>query len=566
MEKTFILGNSEVCRHIEGNFIEIPTLTSDYEIHNWIVSLFVENETDKVVIEIGDNNILSLKIGYHIRLSLNELKNKSLVPLFFVSTSTLNAIIIETGAWSHIFASDGVYFSSLNHIENITIELSLIKGIPISNYKTNFLDVIKIRPNDTIGLHSLANIWGAFTLDKVANTNALTNDDNLKNRNKELYFKYISAFNNIKLLSIKTIGFLNLEPPNIINAKNKRILLIDDEADKGWDKILRKIFNVSSQDDFIVIKERVKDYDYFSTESKNIIENTSFDLYLIDLRLNGVEEDDILNPIEFSGMKILKKIKSLNEGSQVIIFTASNKVWNLKALLDAGADGYYMKESPEFGFSSDFSKQNYQRFQEDVKLCFQRGFLQILYVSYQNILQIIDNISHYPDDFKAEIKNQIQLFWNMIFTAKTPIQFAYAFITLYQVIEIVNNYFVKKTLDGKWEIKDCGNLLNWEWNKDSQNYMNSNIEIMANKPPEWQKIAGIYFQKFKQTENQLIQDLYFIIQKRNGFVHGDKNILDWKNEQDTYLNKDIYNKNGSLSLFSAVSKLIDLVAKDITSL
>jgi DNA-binding NarL/FixJ family response regulator len=29
------------------------------------------------------------------------------------------------------------------------------------------------------------------------------------------------------------------------------------------------------------------------------------------------------------------------------MFTASNKAWNMKALLDAGADGYYIKESPE---------------------------------------------------------------------------------------------------------------------------------------------------------------------------------------------------------------------------
>lgn len=36
------------------DFIEIPTIISgnDYEIHNWLVSVFQQNEIDKLVIEI----------------------------------------------------------------------------------------------------------------------------------------------------------------------------------------------------------------------------------------------------------------------------------------------------------------------------------------------------------------------------------------------------------------------------------------------------------------------------------------------------------------------------------
>ena len=50
------------------------------------------------------------------------------------------------------------------------------------------------------------------------------------------------------------------------------------------------------------------------------------------LRLNGAAEDGQLVPEEFSGYKVLRRIKELNRGNQVIMLTASNKAWNLKAL------------------------------------------------------------------------------------------------------------------------------------------------------------------------------------------------------------------------------------------
>ena len=41
-----------------------------------------------------------------------------------------------------------------------------------------------------------------------------------------------------------------------------------------------------------VINEKVKDFDSFSLASKHIIESEKFDLYLVDLRLNGLDEDE----------------------------------------------------------------------------------------------------------------------------------------------------------------------------------------------------------------------------------------------------------------------------------
>src|SRR5690554_581380 len=343
MEKTYILGNSTYLEQLGGTFIEIPILINDVEIHNWVIDLFRNNEIDKVVIEIEKEPILPFQIGYHIRLSIENIKERVLIPILYLSKLSLNSIILQTEIHSQILATKGVVFSEFD-LELNKLEIEHLIGLNESDYLTKFLKIIHIQPDETIGRHSLANIWGAYVMDKASNANILPEDSEFK---KKLYFKYISAFNNIDKLkpSRYVLGNIKVGDVNKIKAEGKRILLIDDEASKGWETVLRKIFKTSSREDFVVINEKVKGFEELSETSKRIIETEKFDLFLIDLRLNGLDEDENLKPEAFSGMKVLKKIKSINEGNQVIVFTASNKVWNLKALLDAGADDYYMKES-----------------------------------------------------------------------------------------------------------------------------------------------------------------------------------------------------------------------------
>lgn len=560
MGKTYILGNNkDLAKYLEYDFIEIPTImcSNDYEIHNWLVNVFQHNEIEKLVIEIGSDVVLPFQIAYHIRLSINELKYKSLIPILFVSTTTLNSIVLKASLWSHILSTKGVYFSSISDFEKIKLELSVVEEITSEEYKSEFWDIIKVLPGEVMGRHSLANVWGAYSMDKAANTNILRFNSDFQSRSGELYFKYVSAINNLKTLNIKTVGYINLSPSCPIDAKNRKILLIDDEADKGWESVLRKIFSTNLPDDFVVINEKVKDYDKFTPKSKSIIENEHFDLYLIDLRLGGLEEDGILKPDDFSGMKVMRKIKSINPGNQVIIFTASNKVWNLKALLDAGADGYYMKESPEFAFTNEFSVQNYLRFKDDVQRCFDRSYLKSVYLDIQDIKVYINKIG--STDFKNELLNQFDLFWSMISKSISETDYAYSFINLYFVIEIINKNSYQQTTDGKWLICQKENLLYWQWDQSEKAYVNTNLEITINNPPEWQKIAGLWFQKWGQSDSQFIMNIFFLIQKRNGFVHGDKKILDKQDNNNQYLNRDIFTKVGIEKLLSAVKMLIQFL-------
>lgn len=509
MERTYILGNNNSLLELGGTFIEIPSLNTneDQKIHNWLIQIFKNNEIEKVVIEIGNNPILSLVIGYHIRLSIEELQGKSLLPILFVSNLSLYSVILQTEIYGQIIATKGVFFSEFDLRLNKR-DIEHLVGLKENEYMDKFLKIIHIRPDETVGRHSLANIWGAFAMDKAANSNALSSTEEFRHK---LYFKYLSAFNNIyklKASPLKVMGNIKIGNINIINAEGKRILLIDDEADNGWEIVLRKVFKTTGADDFVVINEKVKDFDMLTKSSKRIIETEKFDLYLIDLRLNGLEEDNNLRTQEFSGMKLLRKIKSINEGNQVIIFTASNKVWNLKALLEAGADGYYMKESPEYNFTRAISEYNYLNFVENVNKCFKRNHLSEIFIDLRNTRIQNSNIDKV---FVAESTTALKIAWEQI----KMNYMNFGFLTLYQSIESYANklYVISDdydTLEGTTTIdKTDRNRIKWcmTFVKDDQNgcYFSSKEHILQNKiePTTLFKVSCLFKIKYLKDDNFL---------------------------------------------------------------
>ncbi|MFE2861764.1 response regulator [Sphingobacterium multivorum] len=524
MEKTFIIGNSEELQRIGGHFEKVPSLINDTDIHNWIIELFKGAEFDKIIIEIGQEPKSALQIAYHIRLSIDELKERALIPILFVSTLSLNNIIIQSGIYGHILSTEGVFFSEFNN-ELIEAQIQNVFGLKGDEYLTKFLKIINIQPDESIGRHSLANIWGAHALDRAANVKALNQEANFK---KGLYFKYISAFNILEKLNPSPFnikGFVNLNKPNKIAAHSKKILLIDDQANDGWAIVLRKIFQTSHPNDFVVIDQIVNDFDSFTDENKQIVNGNQFDLYLVDLRLNGLEEDEGLNVNAFSGMSVIKKIKTLNKGNQVIVFTASNKAWNLKALIDSGVDGYYLKESPEYYFPKTISDQNYQEFKNNVINCFNKGFLKDIFNFWKAAK---DECSNSDSGFISESDVSLDSAWEQIKNGYLD----YGYLILFQVVEFYSNLlFMNLGTSGNWGIlgetviENLGDgIAEWKlkYNKDKRNgsYFTSCNETQQSDsmPTTLFKISCLA--KFKyHKEDSFLKFLGRLNNLRNGIAH-----------------------------------------------
>jgi len=538
--------------------------------HDWTSLMFKNRNIQKLIIPISlpsdTLNAEGLKIALHIRLNYELSMKERLTPIVFLSDFERDTILMKNNFDKdsnpqYLLFTKGVTFSSFD-IAEIKKRVAEVNSCPENEYRENILNKLKIAPKASIGKHSIANAWGCHKLAFISGNKAVLENKEIAGDLKTLYAKYLICLN--ETFSDKL--FCDLYP---LKATNKKVLFIDDQADEGWGDLMGKIF---SGNDFVCVDsgkyknqetKQFHDFEGFYEECTSHI-GKDWDLIIIDLRLHPEKEDmdkDMISPTKLTGYELLDKFLSANAGYQIIVFTASNKIWNINAALKRGAHSYYIKESPEFNYSFQESREQYRIFKEDVKNCFKRDFLKKLYCSIKKIIQTIDNLSTYPNDFKAELKNQFQLFWDMILSAKTKNQFAFSYVILYMVIEILNKHLIRHNIQNdKWEIIGSNALLDWEWDDLQQKCVNSGTDITGYNCPEWKKFAGIYFQKWLGTDHQLVYDIKFLIRKRNGFIHNDKSIMNEKDNQRQYFNRDIYTKTGVIKLFDAVEKIIGFLS------
>lgn len=337
-----------------------------------------------------------LEFCMRLRLSYSLIGVKAFTTLFVYTESPVEEMIKEqteqkTQPTATLLLTKGTFaFDSIDLFTVISIPPSNYNQLNEGNYETAFLDVIRINKPPEVGHHSLANLFGATRLAEITgNRHLIDTNTAISEKKTDLYFKFKTDFkSNVYKGSQK----------KTIQADGKKILLIDDKENFGWSDVLKEIFigadfySVATGENFVERAERQ------SLELVN--EVIKWDLILLDLRLKDEEDfNELVNKhsSEYSGAKLLKKIKGQNRGVQVIVFTASNKAWNLKELIQAPyyADGYFIKESPEISIDAVFSTKAYQNFEIQVEECFIRKFLKILKRTVCNIkLQIKKSLWH----------------------------------------------------------------------------------------------------------------------------------------------------------------------------
>ena len=454
MAKTFMIDDGKNTRLVSE--LGLPTIpysekVQDFEFHDYIIKIFDNYDVGKLIVPVslgnGGGQFRGLKLAMHLRLT-REIGAKRLIPIVLVSDYDFDEIMMRAKNdylnLNYLLLTEGVKLVE----SNATIIKRIVDTIaPIlpNKFVSDVLGRLKIIPTEIIGKHSLANQWGAFRLDEILQTEAFIHNKELLNRQKELYFKYIRSLNDdLNGLS----GTIHSPISTLDSAKNlgKKILFIDDEADKGWAGVLAKVFDKA---DFQFISKN--EFSTFYSEAENKIVTEDWDLILLDLRLNPIEEEKpafiAKGDVEsYSGTKLLKTIKVQNRGTQVIIFTASNKAWNMKALLDLGADGYFIKESPDTGFSYQFSKENTENLIKTVELCLNKGYLSTIYSRKKTIeAYLYSKLCSFDDsydDFLMELNTQINISYDLLYSAKSSINFVYAYLSLYKFLELIGNTIV----------------------------------------------------------------------------------------------------------------------------
>ena len=354
---------------------------SDSELNSIVINWLSNTQYDSLYIPLYLGNVYSdymgLRLAMHIRMT--ETPNRH-VPIFIYGVSTYEEVSLnecfEVFKFPNVFLI-GADNESLIH----SLSMKASKQDKIKEVNRILLNI----PSNIGDNHSVANRWAMYRwcdMLKWPGDIPQIADSGLEN---SLYFKYLVArFGEHDKFSKKSKYDARIE-----GIEGKTILYIDDEYDKGWEAILRTIIEYSEAK-FLCFKgfdKKLSQLELIDRIQK-YLDNNDADCYLIDLRLH---EDDFAKgkSSNLTGHQVAKYIKHLNAGNQIVVFTASNKIWNLKEeIFNIGASGYAMKESPDLNLKRSESLDLYKEFYASIRQACKMSYLKQI-VNRQNSLKVV---------------------------------------------------------------------------------------------------------------------------------------------------------------------------------
>ena len=376
-----------------------------------IIDREIYTNCEGILIELNlyDNDIGkdAISIIHHLRLHKFKLNTSfNNIPIIIINDEP---IVISDSNYSGftdygLLRSNGAAFYCYDTIFKVNpfTNKSNVNFL-ISNFKKKFdydkyLNQIVIPQPITTNNHQISNEWGAV---KLA-LNAGYNIEEIKySFPPSLYFKYLLKKNPLNSIEKSNAKFGG----EFINSK---ILLIDDNAHKGWQIVLETIFKTS-----ITSVSSVEEV--FRIDNYN-----QYDLVFLDLYLPNPTKDGILD--KQSSLIILEGLKKQYPQVPIIIFTASNKSWTLDEVLELGADGMYVKESPEYGSDIEYSKNNFENFKNTVLKVIQN--YEILKPYWTSINEILNsnNFKNIKEEiqpriqtkFKERLRERLEMFYGLL--------------------------------------------------------------------------------------------------------------------------------------------------------
>jgi len=311
-----------------------------------------------IKVSLSKNNYLEylgLRLAYHIRLT-KSLGEKVNIPIVLIGEESFQFLGLTYPDPSILFTK-GIYLisESIEEFQKMVklYEEGKIKSLDDMN---TFVNSILVNPPSNYNSHhSIANEWS------LVRYNSMFEKDE-KNEYYDRLQKKISDLDYLKTLHFKYLDAKatrqNFNPkkhtikPTIKEIEGKKIGIIDDEISKGWFEFYAYIFDKSNANAIVydgfkkddTKEELIANLKIWILEIINL--NEPVDVFIIDLRLH---DDDFAeqNFENITGIQIIRFIKNQNPGIQIVVSSASNKVWNYQQCLDFGVKYFSIKESPE---------------------------------------------------------------------------------------------------------------------------------------------------------------------------------------------------------------------------
>lgn len=236
-------------RFNEGTFIEFDLADSevslDEKLHEFIQKYIYPEQPNIILLpcSLGDyhTDYLGIRLGIHIRLT-RSFENLRFVPIVFFSPDDLQDILKFYPIGSFV-GTPGTYLvkDDLPEIEHL-----FFKSLPAIDTKT-FEKVLEMMhfdpPGNYYSEHSVANEWGSFRLDNIAEVNVLNHSE--FPGMYSLFFKWLdSKYNNVLDLSRPDINIITDE---VYTLKHSITGITTVELDATQNEILQRNLSMKSK-------------------------------------------------------------------------------------------------------------------------------------------------------------------------------------------------------------------------------------------------------------------------------------------------------------------------------
>lgn len=518
---------------------------SDEKISEKVSEWLQDLEYDNIFLPLCFGQILSdfngLRLATHIRCTPSKNHLKRIFIYGFVGLdylleheyfNILKTKNIQLVPYSKITFSTlaNTSFDSFKQ-EELSKEIKKLKLDPPLNYADS---------------HSIANEWA---IHQWAKTIGCDETEELKkvfrNVGYNLYFKYLRTIHPVSKQDVSSATKLEIN-----KVGDPKVLLIDDEVDKGWYEIFCNILYDVNDLTFELLDEVFisKTQDEIINASVDKVTKDDIDLVILDLRLHP-NDFATKNIEEVTGFNLLKRIKKINPGIQVIMFSASNKVWNWQILNAEGADGFIIKESPEYNSESKSVEKAIITFVDSVRIALQKRFLKQVFVSCKEIKRQLNNYDYEDgseyEAFLRDLKKQISLISdsskriNLVQSTTLDI----VFLNCFNFLEKFKHYYLKE-INRQFVLGiDEVDMNRYVYERGLIENKGNFTRINQNDNPSWFNVlTGLFIDYFKisKIDDEEIIVLNEIKDKRNNYIHNQK---------------DKFNENELLMILSVCEKL-----------
>jgi CheY-like chemotaxis protein len=383
-----------------------------------------------VVINLNKNDYLEftgLSIANHIRLSHEW--NHSRTPIVLLSPINLETVSRVADNFEVLY-TPGILFETnftseaiekIHHFIKSKFRVDNFNLLTEEDYQKYLFDIKIQPPGHFDSQHSIDN---ELTLYHWSKSIGIENVELQNELETGLYFKLIKTKNPFE--EIDTQKKIKID-------ENGRVLLIDDQWDKGWVEFYKQFFKSPDKEFSYVEINKGNDYNCIQNAVVERINSFDPDVILLDLRLidNDFKKNTLIE--ELSGYLILEFLNSNFPGIQVIITTASSKASTFEKT-NRWAHSYIQK-TLNFGIQEVIDKIFFN-LNSSIKIAKQiKGFILLV-----KEIKTVLNSGDFEGKFKENVTSHLELAFEIFILYLKSNQQRYIELTFLELYFIVEDF------------------------------------------------------------------------------------------------------------------------------